>query len=139
MPNINGKYMSGGSLLAQTYWEIMARTRAGDAQGAAKRLTLFARRFREISWSGNNAADIHGNTVGSGGDGEPYLADMVVVSSAVVHGLMGIEPTWDKLTVTPHLPTNWPWAEAEILYKGQRQRVRVEGTNVNVKAVETSR
>jgi hypothetical protein len=137
--NINGKYMSGGSLLAQTYWEIMARTRAGDAQGAAKRLTLFARRFREISWSGNNAADIHGNTVGSGGDGEPYLADMVVVSSAVVHGLMGIEPTWDKLTVTPHLPTNWPWAEAEILYKGQRQRVRVEGTNVNVKAVETSR
>lgn len=67
------------------------------------------------------------------------LADMVVVSAAVVHGLMGIEPTWDKLTVTPHLPADWPWAEAEILYKGQRQRVRVEGTNVNVKALETSR
>ena len=137
--NINGKYMSGGSLLAQTYWEIMARTRAGDAQGAAKRLTLFARRFREISWAGNNAADIHGNTVNSGGDNEPYLADMVVVSSAVVHGLMGIEPTWDKLAVTPHLPADWPWAEAEILYKGQRQRVRVEGTQADVKAVETSR
>lgn len=128
--NINGVYMSGGSLLAQTYWEIVARTRAGDGQGAAKRLTSFARRFRENSWAGDNGADIHGNMVG--GDHEPYLADMVVVSTAVVHGFMGIEPTWDRLTVTPHLPTNWPWAEAEILYKGQRQRVRVEGTNVNV-------
>jgi len=135
--NINGVYMSGGSLLAQTYWEIMARTRAGDAQGAAKRLTLFARRFREISWAGDNGADIRGNMVG--GDHEPYLADMVVVSAAAVHGLMGIEPTWDKFTVTPHLPADWPWAEAEVLYKGQRQRVRVEGTKVDVKAVETSR
>ena len=30
-----GRYMNGGSLLCQTYWEIVARARAGDAAGAA--------------------------------------------------------------------------------------------------------
>ena len=28
--------------------------------------------------------------------------------------------------MTPHLPTDWPRAEAEILYKGRRHRVTIE-------------
>ena len=39
-----GTYMNGGSLLCQTYWEIVARARAGDHEGAARRLGLFAQR-----------------------------------------------------------------------------------------------
>ena len=34
--------------------------RAGDHEGAARRLRLFAQRAAEISWAGDNAADIHG-------------------------------------------------------------------------------
>ena len=29
------------------------------------------------------------------GDGEPYLADMVAATAAAVHGVLGIEPTWE--------------------------------------------
>ena len=53
-----GRYMNGGSLLCQTYWEIVARARAGDAAGAARRLQLFAERAAETSWAGDNAANI---------------------------------------------------------------------------------
>lgn len=103
-----GHYMNGGSLLCQTYWEIVARSRAGDAAGAAKRLKRFAQRAAEIRWAGDNAADIHGEM--KAGDGEPYLADMVAVTAAAVHGVLGIQPTWEKLVVTPHLPPDWPRA-----------------------------
>ncbi len=125
-----GRYMNGGSLLCQTYWEIVARCRAGDAAGAARRLKQFARRAAEIRWAGDNAADIYGEM--KHGDSEPYLADMVAVTAASVHGLLGIQPTWDKLAVTPCLPPDWPRAEADVLYKGRRHHVTVEGGKVQV-------
>ncbi|MCU0962911.1 MAG: discoidin domain-containing protein, partial [Pirellulaceae bacterium] len=67
-----GIYMNGGSLLCQTYWEILARARAGDAEGAARRLRLFAQRATETSWVGNNSADMQG-TYGKFESGEPYF------------------------------------------------------------------
>ncbi|MCX5670515.1 MAG: discoidin domain-containing protein [Planctomycetota bacterium] len=120
-----GTYMNGGSLLCQTYWEVVARAQAGDCAGAARRLRLFAQRARETSWAGNNSADIHGERGGME-SGEAYLADMVVVTAAAIHGVLGIHPTWKSLEVTPHLPPEWDRAEAEILYKGQRHRVVIE-------------
>jgi len=120
-----GTYMNGGSLLCQTYWEVVARARAGDADGAWRRLRLFAQRAAQTGWAGDNAANIKGEM--QSGDGEPYLADMAVVPAAAVHGILGIEPTWDRLEVTPHLPAAWPRAEAEVLYKGRRHRVTIEG------------
>ena len=128
-----GTYMNGGSLLCQTYWEIVARSRAGDAEGAARRLRLFARRAAETSWAGNNAFTI---TAEPKGDGEPYLADMVVVSAALINGVLGITPTWNRLEVTPHLPADWPRAEAEILYKGRRHRVKIEADKVQIEPLE---
>jgi hypothetical protein len=129
-----GTYMNGGSLLCQTYWEIVARARAGDSEGACRRLRLFARRAAETSWAGDNAATIRGEM--KSGDGEPYLADMVVVPAAAVHGLLGIAPTWERLEVTPRLPPGWPRAEADVLYKGRRHRVTIEGGSVRVQALE---
>ncbi len=116
-----GRYMNGGSLLCQTYWEIVARARAGDAAGAARRLKQFAQRAAETHWAGDNAANIQGEM--ANGDGEPYLADMVAVTAAAVHGVLGIEPTWERLDVTPRLPADWPRAEADVLYKGRRHHV----------------
>ncbi len=130
-----GTYMNGGSLLCQTYWEIVARARAGDHEGAARRLALFAQRARETSWAGNNSADIHGER-GKMESGEPYLADMVATTAAAVHGVLGITPGWERLEVTPHLPPGWPRAEAEVLYKGRRHRVTVEGGKARVEPLE---
>ena len=129
-----GRYMNGGSLLCQTYWEIMARAKAGDAAGAATRLKRFAQRAAEISWAGDNAADIHGEM--KHGDSEPYLADMVCVTAATINGVLGIQPTWQKLEVTPCLPPEWPRAEADILYKGRRHHVTIENGSVQVQPEE---
>ncbi len=125
-----GRYMNGGSLLCQTYWEILARAKAGDAVGAATRLKRFAQHAAETSWAGDNAADIHGEM--KHGDTEPYLADMVCVTAAAVHGVLGIQPTWQKLEVTPCLPPDWPHAEADILYKGRRNHVTIENGSVTI-------
>jgi len=126
-----GTYMNGGSLLCQTYWEVVGRARAGDHEGAARRLRLFAQRARETSWAGNNSADIHGER-GRMESGEPYLADMVAVTAGVIHGVLGINPTWKALEVTPHLPAGWTGAEAEILYKARRHRIIIEGDRVKI-------
>jgi hypothetical protein len=129
-----GTYMNGGSLLCQTYWEVLARARAGDHQGAARRLRLFAQRAGQTSWVGNNSADIHGQR-GSIESGEPYLADMVAATAAMVHGVLGIRPTWKGLEVTPHLPPDWNRAEAEVLCMGQRYRVVIAGGRARVQAI----
>jgi len=129
-----GRYMNGGSLLCQTYWEIVARARAGDAAGAARRLKGFARRASEIRWAGDNAADIQAEM--RSGDGEPYLADMVAATAAAVHGVLGIHPTWQELKVAPCLPADWARAEAEVLYKGRRHHVTIENGKVRVQPGE---
>lgn len=134
-----GRYMNGGSLLCQTYWEIMARAKAGDAAGAANRLKRFARRAGEIGWAGDNAADIRGEM--KHGDAEPYLADMVCVTAATIHGVLGIQPTWQKLEVTPCLPPEWSRAgadaaSADVLYKGRRHHITIENGKVQVQPGE---
>jgi cellobiose phosphorylase len=58
---------------------------------------------------------------------------MVVTTAAVIHGILGVTPTWERLEVTPHLPPDWPWAEADILYKGRRHHIRVDGAKVDVR------
>ena len=68
------------------------------------------------------------------GDGEPYLADMVAATAAAVHGVLGIESTWDKLIVTPCLPADWPRAEADVLYKGRRHHVTIENGKARIDA-----
>jgi len=45
---------------------------------------------------------------------------------------LGISPTWKSLEVTPHLPADWPRVEAEILYKGRRQRITMKGSAVQM-------
>jgi len=130
-----GRYMNGGSLLCQTYWEILARARAGDNEGAARRLRLFARRAAETSWVGNNSADIRGER-GANDSGEAYLADMVAATAASIHGVLGVTPTWERLEVTPHLPADWPRAEADVLYKGRRHHVVIENGKPQVQPLE---
>ena len=50
--------------------------------------------------------------------------------------MLGIQPTWEKLEVTPCLPPEWPRAEADILYKGRRHHVTIENGNVQVQPKE---
>lgn len=131
-----GTYMNGGCLLSQTYWEIMARSIAGDREGAARRLKLFARRALETSWAGNNAGDIQGGWDPGCESGEPYLGDMVAATAATLHGILGVTPSWDGLNVTPRLPVDWPRAEADVLYKGRRHRIIIENGKTRIQALE---
>ncbi|MBM3493398.1 MAG: hypothetical protein FJX72_03600, partial [Armatimonadetes bacterium] len=127
-------YMNGGSFLAITYYEIMARIEAGDIGGAWERLRRFSRGVRRHSGAGNNSVTVRGE-VAAGAD-EPYLSDMVVVPAALVRGFLGIEPTWDRLIVKPRLPPGWTRATAEVLYRGVRHRIVISDGRVAVTRLE---
>lgn len=118
-------YENGGMLLYQTYYEVVARAVSGDADGAYSRLAGFARGFDETSWWGDNGASMNG--VPEGGSGELYLQDMVFVPAALVQGILGINGTWDELTVKPALPRSWHRAQANILYRGQPYCIKIDG------------
>jgi hypothetical protein len=70
------------------------------------------------------------------GDGEPYLADMVAVTAAAIHGVLGIHPTWPRLEVVPCLPADWPRAAADVLYKGRRHRITIHAGRVRIQPLE---
>jgi hypothetical protein len=121
-----GKYMSGGCLMANTYWEIVARCRAGDAEGAWRRMRLFARLAHQTSWAGDNATNIRCEFQNTGGDGKPYLSDMVVVPAALVDGFLGLQRTAKDFTLTPALPPGWDKMSAEVQFQGRRYRVTAQ-------------
>jgi len=127
-------YMNGGSFLAMTYYEIMARIEAGDVDGAWERLRRFSKGVQKHSGAGNNWVTIRGEV--APGTDEPYLSDMVVVPAALVRGFLGIEPTWDRLIVKPHLPRGWRRASADVLYKGVRHRIVIAEGRVTVTRME---
>jgi hypothetical protein len=122
--------MNGGSLLAETYWEVVARAKTGDAAGAYQRLRRFVEKWGTGGWFGRNGALINGEV--GGGNGEVYLADLVVTSASLVNGILGIHPTWDKLEVEPCLPSGWDSATATVVYKGVRHTVAIRNGQATV-------
>ena len=128
-----GTYFYGGSLLASTYWEVLARARAGHVDGewgAYQLLQNFAKRFAETSFVGSNSIDIRGN-ISLGGD-EGYLADMVVVPAALIHGLLGIEMTWKKIKVAPMMPLDWKQAATTLMWKGRVYEIILKENTVKI-------
>lgn len=128
-----GTYFYGGSLLASTYWEVLARARAGHVDGewgAYRLLRNFAKRFAETSFVGSNSIDIRGN-VSLGGD-EGYLADMVVVPAALVHGLLGVKLSWREIKVTPAMPSAWERAKTSLVWKGRLYDLAIRGNSIDI-------
>jgi hypothetical protein len=128
-----GTYFYGGSLLASTYWEVLARARVGNVDGewgALRLLENFARHFERTSFVGSNAIDIRGR-VSPGGD-EGYLADMVVVPAALVHGLMGVSLGWNEITVAPALPRAWHDAKAAVMWMGRIYEISISHGTTSV-------
>ena len=80
-----GTYQNGGMLLTVTFYEIVARCRTGDADGAYKLLKNFANHAAITNWfEGENAFSIDAKPWGWGG--EPFLADQILAAAALVHG-----------------------------------------------------
>ena len=130
--------MNGGSYLAMTYWEIVARAKAGDRAGAYNRLERFAQRAARDGWAGWNCFGPDGELEERGreeNDGEPYLSDMIAVPAALVNGILGVDASWDKLDVKPMLPDGWKQASAEIIYRGQRTLVEINDGKVTLTPV----
>jgi len=129
-----GSYMNGGSFLCMTYWEIMARCAAGDAEGAWNRLRRFAAGTRLTGthgYIGNNWV-MHDGRIGFGACDEPYLSDAIAVPATLVQGILGIRHTNEKLEVQPVLPTALQRVSAEVVHLGVRKRVTIDGRNVKV-------
>ncbi len=129
-----GNYMNGGSFLCMTYWEVMARAAAGDAEGAWRRLRRFADGTRlsgEQGFIGNNWVMQDGR-IGSGACDEPYLSDLIAVPAALVQGILGIRHTPAGLEVTPVLPAGLSRLSAEVVHLGRRKRVTIDGSAVTI-------
>lgn len=129
-----GSYMNGGSFLCITYWEIMARCAAGDAEGAWTRLRRFAEGSRLTGthgFIGNNWVMQDGR-IGYGACDEPYLSDMIAVPAALVQGILGIRQTNDGLDVRPVLPAALQRATVEVMHLGSRKRVTIDGGKVRI-------
>ncbi len=128
-----GTYFYGGSVLASTYWEVLARARLKHVDGewgALRLLQNFAGRFEEMSFVGSNSIDIRGR-VSMGGD-EGYLADMVVVPAAVVHGLLGISTDRNAITAAPALPKEWPGAKVALMWMGELYDISVSREKLEI-------
>ena len=133
-----GNYMNGGSFLAMTYWEIMARCAAGDAEGAWTRLHRFAEGTRltgERGFIGNNWV-MPDDRIGYGAGDEPYLSDAIAVPAALVQGILGIRHTNEKLEVHPLLPAALRHVTAEVVHLGVRHRVTIAGTEVKIEKLD---
>jgi len=129
-----GNYMNGSSFLCMTYWEIMARCAAGDAQGAWNRLCRFATGTRLTGthgYIGNNWVMQDGR-IGAGACDEPYLSDAIVVPAALVQGILGIRHTNDTLEVRPALPAALERVSAEVVHLGIRKRVTIDDGHVAI-------
>ncbi len=129
-----GTYMNGGSFPCMTYWEIMARCAAGDAEGAWRRLRRFAEGTRlagQKGYIGNNWVMEDGR-IGFGAGDEPYLSDMIAVPAALVQGVLGIRHTNAGLGVEPVMPAALQKASVEIVHLGIRKRVTIDGHDVRV-------
>jgi cellobiose phosphorylase len=55
-----------------------------------------------------------------------------------VNGILGINPTWEKLQVSPCLPPGWKDASAEVLYKGKKYIVRIKSGDVSISPADNS-
>jgi len=129
-----GNYMNGGSFLCMTYWEIMARAAAGDAEGAWNRLRRFAEGTKltgEKGFIGENWVMPDGR-IGLGAANEPFLSDAIAVPGALVQGILGIRHTNDKLEVHPVLPAALQKVSAEVVHLGIRKRVTIDGEDVKI-------
>lgn len=128
-----GTYFYGGSILASTYWEVLARTRAGHVDGewgAYRLLQNFAKRFAETSFVGSNSLDIRGN-ISLGGD-EGYLADMLLVPASLIHGILGVTTNWKEIKVSPTMPLGWTNAKTSLMWKGRSYDIKIEGNSTNI-------
>lgn len=132
-----GSYMNGGSFLCMTYWEVMARCAARDAEGAWNRLRRFAAGTRLTGthgYLGNNWV-MHDGRIGFGASDEPFLSDAIAVPAALVQGILGVRHTNDKLEVDPVLPAALQRASVEVVHLGVRKRVMLDGKKVTIETL----
>lgn len=131
-----GNYFYGGSILSSTYWEVLARSKAGHINGewgAYSLLQNFAKQFENTSFVGSNSIDIRGNTSLERSEG--YSSDMVVVPASLIYGLLGIELNWDKIKVDPKLPRDWNKAKVNLFWKGDLYEISINNNIVNINQV----
>ena len=128
-------YQNGSILNCWTYFEVLARCRGGDVDGAHELLCRFAGHAGRTNWfEGDSAFNIRSEPHGWGQ--EPYLSDQVAVAAALIHGLMGIRQTAHGLEVTGRLPSAWNQAKATVPSLGKYYEVVRDGAKTSVTEIK---
>jgi hypothetical protein len=118
-----GGLCNGGMLVAMTFWEVAARCQAHDPDGAYHLLKNFSKHAAKTNWfEGANGFLMTGEPAFP--FYEPFLADGLVAAAGVVHGFLGLRYSWQRFTVTPHLPSGWDKISARIMFKAVPYTIR---------------
>ena len=111
-----GQVQDGGAVLGFSYHDIMARLQTLGPDNAWQRLGVIADWFREVQNGGGYreyyAVPGRGSLQGGGTAGglglDQEFVESVMVSSSMIDGFAGLEPTLEGLHLKPRLPSSWP-------------------------------
>jgi hypothetical protein len=124
-----GQTMNGGCLVSWNYYWIAALAMTGLAEEARGAWQSVLGRFAETSLvEGCNYWDFSGKPSRTAWHDydhisyEPFLSDQGLVSLALPRWLLGIEPSFDGITVNPVLPPDAYPARVKLVHLG-RERV----------------
>ena len=127
-----GETMNGGCLTSWNYYWIGALARVGRVGEAVEVWRALLRRFSATSLvEGSNYWNFRGlpsrtltpdNELTSA---EPFLADQGLIAAALPRWLLGIEPTFNGISVAPRLPADAYPATVELLHLGRLRTVEI--------------
>lgn len=141
-----GHTMNGGSLLSWAYFEIGSLVAMGRVDDAWARMRTVLDRFGATGLlEGCNYWDSRGRP--SRARLEPFLSDVILVSTALPRWFMGVNPELDRLDLDPALPSVGPWtlhfdhlgSPVEVVIESWtpgRRVLRISGAPVPVRVLE---
>jgi len=128
-----GQTMNGGCLVSWNFYWIGALVKAGLVDAAADAWQRVVRRFGATSLvEGCNYWDFSGKPSQTTWQEheliayEPFLSDQGLVSLALPRWLLGIEPSFDGIKVSPVLPANAYPARVTLTHLGRERTIEIE-------------
>ena len=127
-----GQTMNGGCLVSWNFYWVAALAKAGFAAEALGAWQSVVRRFAETSLvEGCNYWDFSGRPSRTAWHDyyqisyEPFLSDQGLVSLALPRWLLGVEPSFDGITVSPILPADAYPARVTLVHLGRERTIEI--------------
>jgi len=128
-----GQTMNGGCLVSWNFYWIGALVKTGLIDEAVDAWQRVVRRFAATSLvEGCNYWDFSGQPSRTAWHEyevisyEPFLSDQGLVSLALPRWLLGIEPNFDGISVSPALPANAYPATVRLTHLGRERKIEIQ-------------